>query len=238
MLLYIIRHGAPIYAPDSLTPRGHLQAKALAKRLAVQGLDKIFVSPLIRARQTAQPTCELLGIKPTVEEWTSENLAYRDLSVENPDGTRRWVFACQNTNILNNETVSRTDWYNTEEFLKTDRAKQGCERICKSSDEFLKKLGYERDGAVYNIIKPSDERVAVFCHEGFGTTWLSHLLNVPPHIFWAGFGIAHTGVTVLYFENFENSICAPRCICLSDLSHIYADRLPLEAVTFNSRNKL
>lgn len=238
MLLYIIRHGDPIYAPDSLTPRGHLQAKALAKRLALQGLDKIFVSPLIRARQTAQPTCELLGIKPVVEEWTSENLAYKDLSVQNPDGSRRWAFACQNTNILNNETVSRTDWYNTEEFLKTERAKQGYERICKSSDEFLKKLGYERDGAVYKIIKPSDERVAVFCHEGFGTTWLSHLLNIPPHIFWAGFGIAHTGVTVLYFENFENGICAPRCICLSDLSHIYADRLPLEAVTFISRNKL
>ena len=97
MLLYIIRHGDPIYAPDSLTPRGHLQAKALAKRLALQGLDKIFVSPLIRARQTAQPTCELLGIKPVVEEWTSENLAYKDLSVQNPDGSRRWAFACQNS---------------------------------------------------------------------------------------------------------------------------------------------
>ena len=31
MLLYIVRHGDPIYNPDSLTPKGHLQAKALAK---------------------------------------------------------------------------------------------------------------------------------------------------------------------------------------------------------------
>lgn len=238
MLLYIIRHGNPIYNPDSLTPRGHLQAQALAKRLALQGLDKIFVSPMIRARQTAQPTCELLGIRPVVEEWTSEDLAYRDLSVENPDGTRRWAFACQSTNILNDDTVSRTDWYNTPEFLKAERAKQGYERICRCSDEFLKKLGYERDGAVYKIIKPSDERVAVFCHEGFGTTWLSHLLNIQPHIFWAGFGIAHTGVTVLNFGNCENGICTPRCIALSDLSHLYAERLTLEAVTFDVRNKL
>lgn len=55
MLLYIIRHGDPIYAPDSLTPKGHLQAAALAKRLAVHGLDKIFASPLVRAQQTAKP---------------------------------------------------------------------------------------------------------------------------------------------------------------------------------------
>ena len=54
MLLYIIRHGDPIYAPDSLTPKGHLQAAALAKRLAVHGLDKIFASPLVRAQQTAK----------------------------------------------------------------------------------------------------------------------------------------------------------------------------------------
>ena len=32
MLLFIVRHGDPIYNPDSLTPKGHLQAQALAKR--------------------------------------------------------------------------------------------------------------------------------------------------------------------------------------------------------------
>lgn len=62
MLLYIIRHGDPIYAPDSLTPKGHLQAAALAKRLAVHGLDKIFASPLVRAQQTAKPTLRAAGL--------------------------------------------------------------------------------------------------------------------------------------------------------------------------------
>ena len=62
MLLYIVRHGDPIYNPDSLTPKGHLQAKALAKRFALHGLDKIYSSPLIRAQQTAKPTCDILGL--------------------------------------------------------------------------------------------------------------------------------------------------------------------------------
>ena len=34
MLLYIIRHGEPDYATDSLTERGILQAEAVGKRIA------------------------------------------------------------------------------------------------------------------------------------------------------------------------------------------------------------
>ena len=52
MLLYVIRHGDPIYNPDSLTPKGKRQAEAVARRLSVHGLDRIFSSPLGRARKT------------------------------------------------------------------------------------------------------------------------------------------------------------------------------------------
>jgi len=94
MLLYIIRHGDPIYNPDSLTKKGVLQADALAKRLAVNGLDKIFVSPMVRARQTAQPTCELLNIKPEIAEWTSEELTWQEFSCadESFGGGIGWSF--------------------------------------------------------------------------------------------------------------------------------------------------
>ena len=60
MFLYFIRHGDPIYDPDSLTLLGEEQAKALAKRLALYGLDEIYSSTSNRAQRTAQPTCELL----------------------------------------------------------------------------------------------------------------------------------------------------------------------------------
>ena len=33
MLLFYIRHGDPIYNPDSLTPQGERQAEALAKQI-------------------------------------------------------------------------------------------------------------------------------------------------------------------------------------------------------------
>ena len=102
----------------------------------------------------------------------------------------------------------------------------------------MEKLGYKKDGAIYRITEPNDKRIALFCHEGFGTTLLSYLLNVSPLVFWASFGISHSGVTVLDFQNNADGFTAPRCLCLSDLSHLYADRLPFYASTFETYNKL
>lgn len=55
MILYYVRHGDPIYEPDQLTELGKIQVSAVAKRLALRGVDRIYSS--LRARQTAQPKC-------------------------------------------------------------------------------------------------------------------------------------------------------------------------------------
>ena len=57
MIFFYIRHGDPVYEPDSLTPLGMRQADALAKRLSLYGVDKIYSSTSNRAIQTAMPTC-------------------------------------------------------------------------------------------------------------------------------------------------------------------------------------
>ena len=44
MLLYIVRHGDPIYETDTLTDRGRLQAEAVGKRIARTKVDRIFSS--------------------------------------------------------------------------------------------------------------------------------------------------------------------------------------------------
>lgn len=230
MLLFIVRHGDPIYDPDSLTPKGHLQAKALAKRFGMHGLDKIYSSPLIRAQQTAQPTAELLGLPIEIEEWTSESLTANTFYVERPDGFRSWIFH-QNPTVLKNDASHNMidNWYEADCFKGYDKDfKGGYERIQKASDEFLARHGYERDGSIYKITKPNDDRIAVFCHQGFGVTWLSHLIGIPPHLFWTSFDFSHSGVTVLAFRNYQNGLTVPQCLQLSDLSHIFADRLPFK----------
>lgn len=63
MKLFLIRHGETTgdvedrYGgsyDDDLTSRGQQQAEELAKKLADEGIQKIFCSPLARAKQTAE----------------------------------------------------------------------------------------------------------------------------------------------------------------------------------------
>ena len=226
MLLYIIRHGDPIYNPDTLTPKGKLQAAAMGKRLSVHGVDKIFSSPNGRARETAQPTCDLMGMKAEIEPWTSEDLAWKDLSRDNEEGQRIWAFSIPRHQLLADPAALTDHWYDAKTFQGTN-AKAGYERVQSESDAFLAKLGYVREGNVYRIEKATDERVAVFCHHGFGVTWLSHLLRIHPVQFWTSFDISHSGLTILHFANTPDGYTCPKCLCLSDLGHIYREGLPV-----------
>ena len=58
MLFLYLRHGDPIYDPDSLTEEGHRQAEALSKRLCKYGLDKVYASTSNRAQLTAKLNCK------------------------------------------------------------------------------------------------------------------------------------------------------------------------------------
>ncbi|MBR6918177.1 MAG: histidine phosphatase family protein [Clostridia bacterium] len=229
MLLYIVRHGDPDYENDSLTELGALQAKALAKRLALYGLDKVFTSPLGRAKMTAAPVCEALGITPEVLDWASEDEAFKYLSVPREGGGRTWSFgSCRNTDYKIPKAW-RYDgkWYEVAPFSDC-RAKEGYERIARGSDELLRRLGYERDGDIYRVIRPNDERVAVFCHYGVGTTWIAHLLSMSPAMFWGTFLINHSSFTVIRFPNDKEGYISPMCITLSDSSHLYEAGLPVK----------
>ena len=55
MLLYLVRHGDPIYETDSLTERGKLQAESVGKRMQKIGIDQIYSSSMGRAMETAAP---------------------------------------------------------------------------------------------------------------------------------------------------------------------------------------
>jgi probable phosphoglycerate mutase len=228
MLLYIIRHGEPDYATDSLTENGKKQADALAERMRACGLDEIYTSPLGRAVQTAQPTCELLGLPYKIEKWMSEDTVWKDFSVIDAGGTRNWAFGCQNTKLIG-QSADRGEWHTDPVFASCKSALGGYRRVADSSDDFLARLGYEREGGIYKITAPSEKQIAAFCHHGLGTAWLSHLLSIPPNIFWSSFDISHSGVTMVEFRNNADGYTAPRCMCLSDISHIYKEKLAINA---------
>jgi probable phosphoglycerate mutase len=82
--LRLVRHGEPAWNVDeravddpALTERGTQEVAALCQELDGQSFDAFYVSPLRRARQTAEPLARRLGMKAQVCDWLAE-LAHPD----------------------------------------------------------------------------------------------------------------------------------------------------------------
>lgn len=229
MLLYIVRHGIPDYKTDSLTPDGQKQAEAVGRRLAATGLDEVYSSPLGRARQTAEPTCRRLGLTMQIEDWMSEGRAWRSFTAPMPDGRTEWAFRLRSDMLGEDGCYTDRDSFHRGFYADDATAAEGYRSLKASSDEFLARLGYTRTdrGNAYRVTEGNDRRIAAFCHQGFGLHWIAYLLNIPFHIFTPSFDITHTGLTVIRFRDEGNGFAFPQCLCLSDISHIYGDGLPM-----------
>ncbi len=226
MLLYIIRHGQAKYnAEDDLTEEGHKQARALVRRLSQSNLSRIYASPLNRAIITGKPTANALGLDIHIEPWLSEDEAFSHFSYTNSNGKRLWVFGVDDIGsfVRGDARDAGDKWYDLEAMKIIPTAKEGYEKLQCESDKFLSKLGYDRDGNEYIIREGNEDHIAVFCHQGVGLVWFSHLMRIPPNIVWAQFDITHTGVTVIEFKNYPTGRTVPKCLCFSDMSHLLAD---------------
>jgi probable phosphoglycerate mutase len=229
MLFFYIRHGDPIYNPNQLTPLGERQAEAVAKRLSIYGVDKIYSSPSNRAVQTARPTCEILKKDMTVLDFADEALAYPEFTVPQEDGRKKWIFASpKHRQLLLDESVTKLGykWYDHPE-LKDLKLKAGMERIGSAADALLAELGYEHIpcSGTYKTIRPNDDRIALFAHGGFGRAFMSHLLDIPYPMFTLHFELSLTGMTVVEFTD-EGGITIPKILTYGSDSHIYKEGLP------------
>ncbi len=229
MLLFYVRHGDPTYDPDMLTTLGERQAEAVAKRLAMYGIDRIFTSPSNRAQQTAKPTCELIKKEMTCLDFCDEAYAWRDFTVLLPNGARQWAFADGRTRALFASESIRCmgqRWYE-HLALSAYGFQSGMERIHRETDRFLLSLGYEHDREenIYKAVSPSDERIALFAHQGFGLAFLSSLLDIPFPQFSTHFDMGHSGLSVVEFKD-ENGVVIPRLLTMSNDAHLYREGLP------------
>ena len=227
MLFYYIRHGDPIYNPDSLTAFGHEQARALTKRLAVHGLDEIYASTSNRAILTASYTADALGMTPKLLDFANEGIAWREMTYDTVDG-RRWLFNHETPRALlaSREVRALGDkWYLHSAFSKYNY-KRGLDRIGRGVDEFMLSLGYrhiEGTGS-YEVVRENNGRVALFAHQGFATLFFSRLFDIPYPEYALHFDMCTTGLTVVDFRT-EGGIAIPTVKTYSNDSHIYKEGL-------------
>lgn len=188
MVLYIIRHGNPDYENDTLTEFGWQEAEILGERMAKEAPDLIFTSPKGRAIATAVPTCRRMGKESVVEPWMVERNEYMYPIEDALRDTAGFTYTLK-------DGVTELNDYSSDE----ERAK--ClKELVESSDAFLEKLGYRREGGLYRIVEPNDMKVACYCHGGFGTAWISHLLGMMPSSGALRLGMDTTSITKFEFK--------------------------------------
>ncbi len=222
MLLFFVRHGDPIYDPDSLTPLGHRQAEALVARMRECRPERIFSSTSTRAVMTAEPTARDLGLEITLLDWCNEGHAIRELGTEDRPGHPEWLFRVPAMRrLLASPEVRRLDrdWYAHPDLVQYEA---GITRIQRETDAFMRSLGYRHDPGRSGYIPehPNQDRIALFAHEGFGVAFLSCLLDIPYPQMCTRFEMGHSSMTVIEFKDEE--FVVPTVLQLANDSHLFA----------------
>ena len=234
MLFFYVRHGDPIYNPDSLTPFGHRQAEAVGKMLSLYRIDDIYSSTSERAKLTAKPLSEIIKKDVTLLDFANEGYAWQELTCYSESmGRNAWLFHSPEVKELFHtpELVALGHrWYEHPAFsgasFEGENYKLGMERIQKASDEFFESLGYKRvsDGK-YKVLSDNNRRIAMFAHQGFGLAFISAILGIPYPMFATHFDIFTTGVTAIEFSN-TDGYAYPKVVELSSSAHLYKEGLP------------
>jgi probable phosphoglycerate mutase len=217
MEIWIARHAEPDYEHDSITEKGEVEAKLLAKRLAKQSFAAVYCSPMGRSKKTASYTLEIIKMKPTIYDWLHE---FKGSVIQNGEQTQCWdrmpSYWCSI-----DEYYSYDNWLNTP-LMKTDNAKKEYDKVCKGVDELLKKHGYVHNGKTFDVVKPNNDKILLFCHFGVESVILSHIFGVSPMPIWHNFCALPSTVTRIVTEEREEGTATFRCLYFGDISHLYA----------------
>ncbi|WP_421121037.1 histidine phosphatase family protein [Aquihabitans daechungensis] len=211
MELILVRHGQPAWVtPDGkgrndpgLTDLGHAQAKEAAARLAdtedLPGrgdVDRLYVSPAVRAQETAAPISEALRLPIETHEWLWE--------LRNPDSWEGVPIEEIDQAFRSLNARSREEWWDGHEGGETLRDFHA--RVTTGLRSLLADLGvtpadepglWDVDGA-RPASDGSVDRVVAVAHGGTNSTIIAHLLGTAPEPWdWDRFSMGHASVALL-----------------------------------------
>lgn len=217
MKLLLIRHGDPDYTIDSLTEKGHTEAKLLAERIAPMDIREYYMSPLGRAQKTAEYTLDKAGRTAEILDWAREY----DVRIDDGKGGKRipWDMLPENWTAVP-EYYDMDKWTDVK-IMKDAEMRAGIEKVHNGLDALLERHGYKREGNFYRAVSPNEDTIALFCHFGVTCVMLSHLLGVSPMVLWHGTMAAPTSVTTLVTEERREGTAIFRMTAFGDVSHLY-----------------
>lgn len=217
MKIIICRHAEPDYEHDSLTEKGFLEAELLSRRISRLDVKSYYVSPLGRARKTANATLEKAGRKAETLDWLCEFKG----KIKADEGIVQCWDRKPSYWTKQEDYYSLGNWLNVE-LMKSLNVKKEYERVCSGVDRLLEKHGYKRNGRLYEVTNSNHDTIVLFCHFGVECVILSHILGISPMPLWHNFVALPSSVTTLVSEEREKGIASFRCLGFGDVSHLYA----------------
>jgi probable phosphoglycerate mutase len=156
--IILVRHALPVrieletgIADPELSAEGHEQSKKMAAYLASENIDAVYASPLRRARETAQPLIEQLGIQYEICEGVAEF----------DRNSNKYVPAeeLRATNDPRWQKMMKGEWDETADSPEVFR-----DRVISSINEIIE--------------RHPGEKVAVVCHGGVINQYLAYVLGI------------------------------------------------------------
>lgn len=220
MKLLFIRHGDPNYEADCLTELGKKEAAILAEHMKNVDVTEFFVSPMGRARETAQATLDAVGRTATMYPWLQE---FSDVQIVKPGQQEKsiaWDWLPADWTIVP-EYYDKDKWYDTD-IMRAGNAKEEYLKVAAGLDKVLAEHGYVRENNIYRAVSPNRDTLAFFCHFGMTCVAIAHLIGVSPMVLWHGMCAAPTSITTINTEERRDGIASFRVSCFGDTYHLQA----------------
>jgi len=181
-----VRAGLSIDDPP-LTARGREQAARLADRLAGEAFDEVYVSPLVRARETAKPLCSRLGARDAVDPWLEE--------IRNPVWHGTPAEKAEEAFRLNRQQPAERLW---EGIPGGESVREFVARIRLGAHLFLAERGVVPGTGELPVwsVNGQHRRILLVAHAGTNSVVICHLLGLDPTPWeWDRFVLNHASVT-------------------------------------------
>jgi 2,3-bisphosphoglycerate-dependent phosphoglycerate mutase len=198
MQFVFVRHAQPEWFRDGaaiddpgLTELGWAQARHLGRRFRHDTADLLLVSPLPRARETAEPIAEALGLEPVVLDWLAE--------LQSPPWAGAPIDFVQATFEQHRDKPLEAIWEGLEGGESFHRFH---DRVTSGLVDLLASHGVRSahpQPALWQL-DPStaapERRVVIVAHGGTNATAIAHLLGIPPVPWeWERFVAFHASVS-------------------------------------------
>ena len=200
MELTLVRHAQPDWEPGgaavdepTLTALGFAQSQSTAEQLGSERYDAIYVSPLRRAQETAEPIAAALGLERQTLPWLRE-LELPSLEGHTPEQVQAF--------FRNGRLRDPERWW--EGYEGGESFRHFYERVASGTDALLTgdhTLGIHESGEhrLWHV-EDWDARLLVVAHEGTISVMTAHLLGLAPNpwtplrfsIGWTGIARLHT----------------------------------------------